>query len=172
MTTTTIASKCCFAGCTNDSFVYGKCRFHRYRHFCSVDKCMNQAYARRLCVSHGGRRECKADGCTANARSRGFCCRHSVVRPNGAAAKSDCSPSKQSDCDSDSSLGSLESLLFDDSMENIDDFDLADIFDPANQLMLTDLDALTLSDDTPLLHIDVNVVDGFLSALPTQAVCM
>ncbi|CAK4493220.1 unnamed protein product, partial [Aphanomyces euteiches] len=157
---------CYFAGCMNDSFHNGKCSFHRYHHVCSVDQYMNQAYARRLCVSHGGRRECKADGCTANARSRGFCCNHSLRPPTTSKP----SPSsRQSDCGSDSTVhSSVDSLLFEDMLD--DDFDLAEMFNPANPFKLTDLEELTVSDEHSLLPVDVNVVDGFLSALPTQTV--
>ncbi|KAF0734427.1 hypothetical protein Ae201684P_018129 [Aphanomyces euteiches] len=176
------ASKCCFGGCTNDAFVHGKCRFHRYRHFCSVDKCMNQAYARRLCVSHGGRRECKTAGCTGNARSRGYCCKHSL-RPSSSATDHTTQHRRQlMPCQSSTQINSSGSPAPSSSTDNSTSVDersdseveTLDMHHAANQLKLIEVSTWTEPDNAApfpsCLPFDVTVVDGFLSEMPMSIV--
>ncbi|KAG9401680.1 hypothetical protein AC1031_009534 [Aphanomyces cochlioides] len=178
------ASKCCFGGCTNDAFVLGKCRFHRYRHFCSVDKCMNQAYARRLCVSHGGRRECKTAGCTGNARSRGYCCKHSLGPSSSATGHTTqhrrqlmpYQASKQIDSKTSHSGSPAPSSTDSTSVDERSDseYETLDIHHAANQLKLIEVSTWTApANAAPLpscLPFDVTVVDGFLSEMPMSLV--
>ncbi|KAH9102969.1 hypothetical protein AeMF1_020568 [Aphanomyces euteiches] len=66
---------------------------------------------------------------------------------------------------SDSTVhSSVDSFLFEDMLD--DDFDLAEMFNPANPFKLTDLEELTVSDEHSLLPVDVNVVDGFYLRYP------